>query len=317
MSRERTQTASRVLMIRPTGFGRDEQAAQSNRYMNMPTETADCVRDRAMVEFDMLSKALIDAGVRVLIYEDEIGLPDSVFPNNWLSFHQPMAGTVGQKRTNPVMVTYPMLAQARRQERRSEVLDAVIEWMGIAPDHVDLTRLEESDDFLEGTGSLVLDRVGNVAYACFSDRTTEDAFDTWCEAMNYEGVSFHAADAEGNPIYHTNVMMSIGSNLAVVCLDSITDPDEYDRVEQSLKASGREIVLISLHQVTKFCGNILELHNQDGDPIFAMSQCAYDHFSDEQRARIESYGRIVHVDIPTIEFVAGGSVRCMIAELGI
>ncbi len=317
-------------MIRPTGFGRDDEAAGTNSFMHMPTDTVEKVRGRAMVEFDTLAGALEKAGVDVLIFEDELGLPDSVFPNNWISFHQPIDGgeidggeidggeddELGNSVPNPLIVTYPMLAESRRRERRAEVLDAIAEFTGTTPDHIDLSELEETNDYLEGTGSLVLDRVNNVAYACLSGRTTEDALDTWADETGYQVVRFHSADQEGNPVYHTNVVLSIGTELVVVCLASITDPDEYEMVEASLEASGRAVMPISLDQVSHFCGNILELVSKDGEPIFAMSQMAYEHFTDAQRAQIEELGKVVHVPIPTIEYVAGGSVRCMIAELG-
>jgi len=304
-------------MIRPTGFGRDDQAAQTNAFMQTPTETVECVRERAIEEFDALASALSSAGVDVLVFEDNLGLPDSVFPNNWLSFHQPIESESDDGVENPVIVTYPMLAESRRRERRDEVLDAIAKFTGSTPDHLDLSGLEEADDFLEGTGSLVLDRVNNIAYACLSGRTTEDAVDAWADETGYETIRFHSADADGNPVYHTNVMLSIGEHLIVACLESITDPDEYELVESSLKASGRTVMLISLDQVTSFCGNIHELNSKDGNPIFAMSQTAFEHFTDAQREQIEALGTIVHIPIPTIEYVAGGSVRCMIAELGI
>jgi len=158
--------------------------------------------------------------------------------------------------------------------------------------------------------------VHGVAYACLSGRTTEQALDAWSDETGYEVVRFYAADAEGNPVYHTNVIMSIGSELAVVCLASITDPDEYDVVEAALRKSGREVMPITLDQVAHFCGNILQLRNSDGESVFAMSKSAWEHFTPEQQARFESLGRVVAVPIPTIEYVAGGSVRCMIAELG-
>ncbi len=304
-------------MIRPTGFGRDDEAAGTNSFMHMPTDTVEKVRERAMVEFDTLAGRLEKAGVEVLIFEDELGLPDSVFPNNWISFHQPIKdGEPSTSLPNPLIVTYPMLAESRRKERRAEILDAIAEFTGTTPDHIDLSELEKTNDYLEGTGSLVLDRVNNVAYACLSGRTTEDALDAWADETGYQVVRFHSADQEGNPVYHTNVVLSIGTELVVVCLASITDPDEYEMVEASLEASGRAVMPISLDQVSHFCGNVLELVSKDGEPIFAMSQTAYEHFTDAQRAQIERLGKVVYVPIPTIEYVAGGSVRCMIAELG-
>ncbi len=314
MSIERTQTASRVLMIRPTGFGRDDEAAQTNTFMQTPTETVEYVRERAMAEFDALSTALLDAGVDVLVIEDELQLPDSVFPNNWISYHQPIeqAGVV-----NPMIVTYPMLTESRRKERRAEILDSVAKFTDSSPDHLDLSVLESEDEILEGTGSLVLDRVNNIAYACLSGRTTEPALDAWSDETGYQTIRFYSADSDGNPVYHTNVILSIGSKLVVVCLESITDPDEYELVEYSLKTSGRALMQISQDQVSHFCGNILELQNAEGSSVFAMSQTAYEHFTDAQRLQIQELGTIVHIPIPTIEYIAGGSVRCMIAELGI
>lgn len=312
MSIERTQTSSRVLMIRPTRFGRDDEAALTNTFMKSPTESLECVRERAKTEFDALAEALKQAGIDVLVFEDDLGLPDSVFPNNWISFHQP-AG----EGTNPMIVTYPMLTASRRKERRPEILSAVAAFTSSAPDHLDISSLETNGEILEGTGSLVLDRVNNIAYACLSGRTTEEALDAWADETGYEVVRFHSADSDGNPVYHTNVILSIGRKIAVVCLESITDPDEYELVEHSLRASGRELMVISLEQVSHFCGNILELQTRSGQLIFAMSETAYSHFSDPQRTKLQVLGTIIHCEIPTIEFVAGGSVRCMIAELGI
>ncbi len=313
MTAERAQRASRVLMIRPDGFGRDDQAAETNAFMRKPVETADRIREQARKEFDTLALTLQEAGVGVLVFDDELGLPDSTFPNNWISYHQPI---VSGKPANPIVVTYPMLTEARRRERRSEILDAVAGFTGVRPDHIDLSALEKENEILEGTGSLVLDRIHGVAYACVSARTTDYALDTWGDELGYEVVRFHAADGDGNPVYHTNVVMSIGEKFAVVCLESITDPDEYDLVEAALRRSGREIMTITLDQVAHFCGNILELQNARGESVFAMSKSAFEHFTPAQQERFASQGRVVRVAIPTIEYVAGGSVRCMLAELG-
>jgi hypothetical protein len=311
MTSERSQTASRVLMIRPTAFARDDEAAQTNAFMNTPDDSREKIQEQARREFDALAGALKEAGVQVLVFEDDLQLPDSVFPNNWLTYHE-----FKKLKQDPVLITYPMCAAARRKERRTEILDAVSRFTSTKLDHLDLSELENEREYLEGTGSLVLDRVNGVGYACLSGRTTEQALDVWCDETGYAVVRFHAADAEGNPIYHTNVIMSIGDELAVVCLGSITDPDEYDAVERALRRSSREIVQITLDQVSRFCGNILQLRNESGDPVFAMSEAAWTSFTPEQRELIDSKGRVVAVPIPTIEHVAGGSVRCMIAELG-
>ncbi len=312
MSSERSQSASRVLMIRPTAFGRDDEAAETNAFMHKSTETAERVQEQARREFDALAGALKAAGICVLIFDDDLKLPDSVFPNNWVSYHE-FKGV----KSNPVIVTYPMCAATRRCERRVEILDAIARFTKTAPDHIDISQMEEQDECLEGTGSLVLDRLGGIAYACLSGRTTDQAIDVWSDELGYQVVRFHAADKDGNPIYHTNVIMSIGEKLAVVCLESITDPDEYDVIEVSLRQSGREIMNITLDQVSHFCGNILELRSVDGEAVFAMSDCAWEHFTTDQQALFMALGTVVHVPIPTIEYVAGGSVRCMIAELGL
>ena len=311
MSTERAQTASRVLMIRPTRFAHDGEAAETNKFMNAPTDSATKVQDQAQQEFDALAGALKEAGVSVLVFEDDLGLPDSVFPNNWVSYHE-----FKSVKSSPMVVTYPMCPEARRRERRVEVLDAITRFTTSSPDHVDLSQLENDGEFLEGTGSLVLDRVNGIAYACLSGRTTDQALDAWADETGYSVVRFHAADDQGNPIYHTNVIMSIGNKLALICMSSITDPDEYDIVEASLRQSGRELMPITIDQVSHFCGNILELKDRNGDALFAMSKSAWEHFTPAQQDRLSSLGRIVAVPIPTIEYVAGGSVRCMIAELG-
>jgi hypothetical protein len=298
-------------MIRPTAFARDDEAAQTNAFMNTPDDSQEKTQERARREFDALAGALKEAGVQVLVFEDDLRLPDSVFPNNWLTYHE-----FKKVKQEPVLITYPMCAAARRRERRSEILDVVARFTSTSLDHLDLSALEDEREYLEGTGSLVLDRINGVAYACLSGRTTQQALDVWCDETGYSVVRFHAADAEGNPVYHTNVIMSIGDELAVVCMPSITDPDEYDAVERSLRQSGRQIIQITLEQVSQFCGNILQLRSIENEAVFAMSAAAWEHFTPDQQELIRSKGRVVAVPIPTIEHVAGGSVRCMIAELG-
>ena len=298
-------------MIRPTAFARDDEAALTNAFMNQPDDPAEQVQELARREFDALAGALKNAGVEVLVFEDDLRLPDSVFPNNWVSYHE-----FKSVKSSPMLITYPMCAESRRKERRTEILDAISRFTLTNLDHLDLSELENDAEFLEGTGSLVLDRANGVAYACMSGRTTEQALDVWADETGYQVVRFHAADSDGNPVYHTNVIMSIGDELAVACMASVTDPDEYDAVERALKQSGRKLMLITLDQVGQFCGNILQLKSQEGESVFAMSQAAWDGFTAEQQAQLESLGRPVVVPIPTIEHVAGGSVRCMIAELG-
>lgn len=305
---ERYQTANRVLMIRPSAFGYHPQAAASNAFMNEPSGNEAKVAELALVEFDGLVAGLRGAGVDVLVYQDTNDLPDCVFPNNWMSWHTPVDG-------EPVVVTYPMCDELRRAERSTEVLDLLVSNIGGA-DHLDLSGMEEDGEILEGTGSLVLDRVGGLAFGCVSPRTTMAAFEAWCDETEYEPIAFEALDGGGGRIYHTNVMLSVGERVAVVCSECIVDAEDRKRVLAALKAGGRRVIDISMDQMGSFCGNILELADGDGRPVFAMSSRAWGAFTAQQQQILEDAGTVVHVPIPTIEDVGGGSVRCMIAELG-
>ena len=305
---ERFQTASRVLMIRPSKFGYHPQAAQSNAFMHQPDQDAQEIAERAQVEFDGLVGGLRNAGVEVLVYQDARGLPDCVFPNNWMSWHSPIDG-------EPVIVTYPMCDELRRAERSDEVLDLLASTFGTAG-HLDLSAFEGDGEILEGTGSLVLDRTNGVAFACLSARTTMNALDAWCDETGYSPIAFEAMDENGEPIYHTNVIMSVGERIAVVCSESIADQENRDRVRLALKSNDRQVMEITRDQMASFCGNILELTNTNGESVFAMSSRAFHAFSVQQQSLLQSLGQIVHVPIPTIEDVGGGSVRCMIAECG-
>ncbi len=276
--------------------------------MHRPEQGAEQIAQSAHAEFDALVDALQGAGVEVLVHQDQQGLPDCLFPNNWVSWHTPID-------SEPTIVTYPMYDDLRRQERSSDVLDELVDWIGSAG-HIDLSALEDDDEFLEGTGSLVLDRVNGIAYACLSARTTQTALEAWADETGYQPVSFHAVDADGQLIYHTNVMMSVGSSVVVVCLESIHDDDERELVLQQLTHDGKDVIDISFAQMGSFCGNILELASQDGESVFAMSSRAWDAFTAQQKVTLQNAGKIVHVPIPTIEDVGGGGVRCMIAECG-
>lgn len=305
---EKYQTASRVLMIRPSAFGYHPQAAQSNAFMNKPEQNAQEIVERAISEFDSLVVGLEDAGVDVLVYQDERDLPDCVFPNNWMSWHTPIDG-------EPVVITYPMCDELRRVERSDEILSLLVDTYGAAG-HFDLSAMEVDQEILEGTGSLVLDRIKGVAFACLSARTTMNALDAWCDEAGYQSVAFEAIDGDGNPIYHTNVAMSIGAKIAVVCSESIAGAEDRDRVITALNIGSKQVLEITRTQMSSFCGNILELESSHGEPVFAMSSRAFGAFSVEQQSLLQSLGKIVHVPIPTIENIGGGSVRCMIAECG-
>ena len=296
-------------MIRPSRFGFHEEASETNAFMREPGVDADTVAERAAKEFDALAGAIRDAGVDVLIHEDRDGLPDCVFPNNWISWHEPESG-------GPVLITYPMLDPMRRRERRGVILEEIIRFTGTAPTMIDLSALEAHGGFLEGTGSLVLDRRRGVALVSRSARTTERGIRAFAERTGYEPVVFDTLDPRGDPVYHTNVIASIGAHAAVVCVDAIPAEADRARVLGVLGAGGRRVLELSWDQITRMCGNMMELCAQSGAPVFVMSSAAHDALRGDQRDALSSVGAIAHAPIPTIERVGGGSARCMIAELG-
>ncbi|MCA9289800.1 MAG: hypothetical protein KDA25_01655 [Phycisphaerales bacterium] len=298
------QIAPRVLVIRPASFAFHADAAHSNAFMHAPALDAAALRDRAAAEFDDFVGALADAGVDVLVVEDDpsLDLPDAVFPNNWISTHAD--GTV---------VLYPMATARRRAERRPAVLDAIRAGGGAIRTIVDLSGAEADGRFLEGTGSLVLDRANGVAFAARSPRTHPDLVRDWGARLGYDVVCFDAHDAAGVAVYHTNVMMAIGAGFVVVATSMIAAADRR-RVLDALRAAGRTIVEITEDQVAAFAGNILHVRGHEG-PVIALSARALDAFTPEQRTTLGAHGRLVAPPIPTIESCAGGGVRCMLAEL--
>lgn len=305
---ERSQCAGAVMMIRPRSFRSNNQTASTNAFQPAdPGIGEDDQQRRALAEFDGLAEALRSAGVRVVVFDDtdERDTPDAVFPNNWVSFHGD--GTV---------LLYPMLAENRRDERRIELIDELADVHGFDVGRIiDLSESEAYGRFLEGTGSLVLDRVNRIAYACVSPRTDAALVRDYTERFGYRAVTFAATGADGAAIYHTNVMMSVGDKIAVVCADSIADETERGSVLESLSESGHQVVEISRSQMVQFAGNVLELRAADGSAIMAMSARAEASLSTVQKAAIEAHARIVSPPIFTIEDCAGGGVRCMLAEL--
>ncbi|HEY5806770.1 MAG TPA: arginine deiminase-related protein [Povalibacter sp.] len=301
------QTATDVLMIRPVRFAGNEQTAGSNRFQQLDQSArADTVQTAALAEFDALANALQQAGVTVHVFEDtpEPHTPDAIFPNNWVSFHAD--GTV---------VLYPMLAPNRRLERRLDIVEALDLQRGFhVARTIDLTHREAEEKFLEGTGSLVLDRAHRIAYACLSPRTDMDVLGEFAQRLEYDIVAFEALDAGGTPIYHTNVLMSVGTRFAAICSDCI-EPARRQAVVKVLRNSGRTVIDLSLQQLQTFAGNMLELRSQSGDSVIAMSDAARASLDESQLSQLESSGRIVSSAIPTIERLGGGSVRCMIAEI--
>ncbi|MDY6947999.1 MAG: arginine deiminase-related protein [Pseudomonadota bacterium] len=306
------QTAADVMMIRPVAFTGNPQTQPSNAFQQLDSESGRvdaATQAAALREFAGLVSALEKAGVTVHVFDDTPAphTPDSIFPNNWVSFHAD--GTV---------VLYPMLAENRRLERRLDLLEALSARHGFhASRIIDLTRHEQAGRYLEGTGSLVLDRIHRVAYACVSPRTDLDVLGDFAQQLDYDIVAFEARDAGGAAIYHTNVLMSVGERFAAVCLSAIR-ADERDGLLNQLRGTGRTVIDLSMDQMNAFAGNMLELGSSLTGSVVAMSERARDALSGEQRAALEgSAGPIVAAAIPTIEKLGGGSVRCMLAELHI
>ena len=291
-------------MIRPAHFGYNVETSANNTFQQKDGDlTADEVARQAKEEFDAMVEILRMRGVHVDVFEDTDSpeKPDAVFPNNWFSTHQ-----------DGVVITYPMFSPLRRQERRQDLLDALDEKYHVARRYA-FETFEDKDLFLEGTGSLILDRTNKVVYACLSDRTDIRMLDKWCVLRGFRSVSFVAVDA-GVRIYHTNVVMMLGDSYSVICLDCISDTAQREEVKSSLQSSGRELIEISTEQMNEFAGNMLQLDTVTGDPICVMSSRAYESLVPAQIAKIEKYNQIVHIPLNVIEKYGGGSVRCMIAE---
>ena len=348
------QTTDKVLMIRPVRFSYNSQTAVNNAFQEsgIPEELS---QRQALKEFDAYVEMLRNEGIEVMVVEDTATphTPDSIFPNNWLSLHSAdeladvgstltgsahpgsaapdtaALGTAAPSTAHPgtaapcsrVVVLYPMFAENRRAERRQDIIEALTG--AVAPSCataalLDLTSYEKRNLFLEGTGSLILDRNEHLAYACQSPRTCEEVLEEWSSKMGYDYFLFHAEDMNGNPIYHTNVMMSVGEQLAVVCLDAITDIEERMSLIELLEESDKEIVEISLEQMNEFAGNMLQLHTvKEGELkyIMVMSARAKDSLDQDQIEAIEKYCKIVAPDLEFIERNGGGSARCMLAEI--
>ena len=302
-----TQSPHAVLMINPLGFNPNPETAADNAFQDAEIVDASeraAVAAEARVEVARIAQGLRGLGVEVLLIDDLPGsdVPDSVFPNNWITTHE-----------DGRVVLYPMATPSRRRERRADVIAALRERY-VVSDVVDLSAMEEDALYLEGTGALVLDHVGRVAYVARSGRAHTAAALRWCSEMGYEAEIFDTVDAHGAPIYHTNVVLSIGSAFATAGLENIPDPTERARVLARLTASGREVVTLDPRQVAEFAGNGLELLGADGRRIFALSARAAAALRADQRAQIERYAHVFPISIPTIER-SGGSVRCTLAGI--
>lgn len=304
------QTTNSVLMIRPVAFRMNEQTAVNNYYQKALEDLLPAaVNAKAQEEFDVFVKKLRTVGVNVIVVDDTSSpdTPDSIFPNNWISFHE-----------NGDVVLYPMFAENRRGERREDVLD-ILEANGFVIEEImDYTSAEEDGFYLEGTGSIVLDRENGKAYCALSPRADEELFIEFCEDFEYSPVIFEAfqtVDGERKLIYHTNVMLCVGDTFAVICADCIDDKKERKMVLDSLRADGKEIILITEAQVNSFAGNMLEVRGSDDRRYLVMSSSAYQSLSKKQIAQLEEHLTILSSSLDTIEACGGGSARCMLAEV--
>lgn len=299
------QSADAVLLVRPAAFGFNAEAARSNVFSKAPSDSEFASRARA--EFESLAQRLSDSGVELLVLNDapDPPRPDAVFPNNWLSTHAD--GTI---------VLYPMATAPRRLERRVDDVRSLLDRHGFEVRRtVDLSAHESDGRFLEGTGSLVLDRPRRRAYANRSGRTNPEVIAEFDEQLGYSTLVFDAFDPGGRPIYHTNVLLSVGTRFAALCLEAVA-PEDRDALVSDVEAGGREIVELSFAQLRRFGCNLLELRNAKGEALIALSSKAMSNLRPDQISKLEELGgKLIDVDIPTIEAVGGGSVRCMIAEI--
>lgn len=303
------QITNTILMIRPAAFRMNEQTAVNNYFMEEVKATHKAINAKAQQEFDSFVSLLMAKGVNVIVLQDtlEQDTPDSIFPNNWISFHAD--GTV---------VLYPMFAENRRKERREDILDVLEENGFIINEIMDYTSAEDAGIFLEGTGSIILDRVHKKAYCALSERADESLFIEFCEDFDYLPVIFTAnqtVNGKRVPIYHTNVMMALGEKLAIICLDAIDDPKERRNVLDHLKESQKHVLPISEDQMHHFAGNMLEVLGKNDQRLLVMSTAAYNSLTKDQLTEIEKHGHILHSSLETIETCGGGSARCMMAEV--
>lgn len=303
------QTSSTILMVRPANFGFNSETAENNFYQKQDSRSQEEIRALARKEFDAFVAMLCDQGVKVLVVEDteEPIKTDSVFPNNWFSTHP-----------DGKLILYPMFSPNRRLERRKDIIEQLMNLGFKVNEIVDLSFFEESMQFLEGTGSMVIDHQTKVIYACYSERTHPVPLDYVAKILGYAVIGFEAVqEIEGkvSPIYHTNVMMHIGTDLAVVCLDSIAKLADRRKVQESLTKSGKKLIPITAKQKFNFAGNMLEVSNDGDEKFTVMSQAALDSLNVGQIQQIEKYTTIISPSIPTIEKLGGGSARCMLAEI--
>ncbi len=298
-----------LLMVEPVAFGFNPETAVNNYFQQQDKMPGAEIQRLALAEFSAMVKQLQDKGIHVIVVKDtsEAHTPDSIFPNNWISFHK-----------NGRIVIYPMFAENRRKERRREIIQFVVDHGYRISKETDYSIFEKNNRFLEGTGSMILDRGNKIAYAALSERTDKPLFLQFCNDLGYRAICFSANQTvEGRrlPVYHTNVMLCVADKYAVICLDSIDDAGERKYVTESLRKTEKEIVEISEKQMHCFAGNMLQVQNQEGRLFLVMSESAFGSLNNDQITKLKSYNELIVVAVPTIEKYGGGSVRCMMAEV--
>ncbi|MGB3007996.1 MAG: arginine deiminase-related protein [Chitinophagaceae bacterium] len=297
--------ASTILMIRPAAFGYNKETAVNNFFQSDPQISSDVLQQKALAEFDNMVQVLRNHDVNVLEIEDtkEPAKPDAIFPNNWLS-------------TSPegIVSIYPMCAPNRRTEKRDDILKQLVKEF-MVKDVQDWSEYEAENRFLEGTGSMVIDHDNKMIYASLSERTNPVVLEKYAAANDFQAIVFLATDKQGNPIYHTNVMMALGAAFCVICEEAIEEEWELIAVRQLLESTHHTILPITREQMNRFAGNMLEVKNGKGENILVLSQAAFDSLRKEQKQMLEAYAHLLPVAIPTIEQTEGGSVRCMMAEI--
>ncbi len=301
------QTTDTLLMIEPVAFGFNAETA-ANNYFQIEQKGAD-IQEKALAEFNNFVEQLRNHGINVITIQDTLQphSPDSIFPNNWVSFHAD--GTVN---------LFPMFAINRRVERRQDILDQIKEEGFVINSVEDLSHFENEEKYLEGTGSIIFDHDYKIAYGSVSLRLDEGLFREFCEKINYTPIVFHSFQNVGIdrlPIYHTNVMMCVAEQFVVICLDCIDDELEREKVQEVIKSTEKELIEISEEQMQQFAGNMLQVQNTEGKQFLVMSQTAYKSLNKEQISKIEKHCEIIYADLETIETNGGGSARCMVAEI--
>ncbi len=303
---QRQQTTSNILMIRPLNFGFNEETAENNSFQTKAKyHTPAEIKKMAMEEFDNFVAKMRGEGINVIVIEDtaEPIKPDAVFPNNWVSFHE-----------DGVVITYPMFSEIRRKERRDDVLEKLKEDFNIEGT-IRLEKFEAENRFLEGTGSMILDRVNKICYACTSPRTEEGLLDIFCELGGYQKVAFQSVDGDGEDIYHTNVMMALGEDFVVIGMSTIKDEEQKKMLLDLFEKTNKAVIDISFEQILSFAGNMLQVRNEKGETYLVMSQQAFESLTEEQITEIEKRTKILSSPIEAIETLGGGSARCMMAEV--